>query len=283
MNTINIDFAQFVQIQHAQPVTTSEFVAKAFGKSHKNILAKIDEIITQVPDFFEKLNFKPLEKTVKSNLGSGSYTTRAYELTKDGFMLLVMGFTGKEAMAIKIAYIEAFNQMADKLKQIEGNNKVQIGYTLNEWEQEQIKAAVKNRSIRTGETTQAIYVKLHSFMRVARYEQITQAEFQTALNYLASMEYATVVKQPTDLKSLPSLLQYSMYMSQFILRYYPALHMLNKELASGLYSNAEHAYIAVLDIADKVNVKIPSNKYWEYYPFDGEYEQKQRYKALNIA
>jgi hypothetical protein len=36
-------------------------------------------------------------------------------MTKDGFMLLVMGFTGKKAMAVKIAYINAFNMMAKEL------------------------------------------------------------------------------------------------------------------------------------------------------------------------
>lgn len=115
MNEIAINFSEFIQIQNNQTVTTSEFVAKAFKKNHKNVLAKIDEILTQVPDFFGKLNFKPTENSYKNNLGF-DVTTRVYELTKDGFMLLVMGFTGKQAMQIKIAYIEAFNKMAETLK-----------------------------------------------------------------------------------------------------------------------------------------------------------------------
>jgi len=40
-----------------------------------------------------------------------------YLITRDGFMLLAMGFTGKKAMQFKLAYIEAFNQMEQELKE----------------------------------------------------------------------------------------------------------------------------------------------------------------------
>lgn len=40
-----------------------------------------------------------------------------FEMTKDGFMLLVMGYRTKKAMAIKIAYIKAFNFMAEQIQQ----------------------------------------------------------------------------------------------------------------------------------------------------------------------
>lgn len=41
---------------------------------------------------------------------------KCYELTRDGFSLLVMGFTGKKALEWKLKYIEAFNLMEDKLR-----------------------------------------------------------------------------------------------------------------------------------------------------------------------
>lgn len=115
MTAIAINFQDFIQVQNNQAVTTSEFVAKAFEKRHADVLRKIDELLTQVPDYFSKRNFAPTEKTSKQTFGER--IERAYELTKDGFMLLVMGFTGKAAMQIKIAYIQAFNAMAETLKQ----------------------------------------------------------------------------------------------------------------------------------------------------------------------
>lgn len=65
MNAVAIDFEQFVQINHSEPVTTSEFVAKAFGKKHCDVLRKIEEIFTQVPDSFGERNFALIEKNAK--------------------------------------------------------------------------------------------------------------------------------------------------------------------------------------------------------------------------
>lgn len=39
-----------------------------------------------------------------------------YLMTRDGFSLLVMGFTGKEALQWKLKYIEAFNKMEEMIK-----------------------------------------------------------------------------------------------------------------------------------------------------------------------
>lgn len=112
-NALSINFSEFVQIHNNQTVTTSEFIAKAFNKRHADVLRKIDELLTQVPDYFSKRNFAFTVKTSEQTFGARS--ERCCELTKDGFILLVMGFTGKQAMQIKIAYIEAFNAMAEKL------------------------------------------------------------------------------------------------------------------------------------------------------------------------
>lgn len=158
MNAVAIDFEQFVQINHSEPVTTSEFVAKAFGKEHKNILRKIEEIFTQVPDSFIKLNFKFNEKLVK--VGFGERRDKFYELTKDGFILLVMGFTGKNAMSIKIAYINAFNAIAEKLRQIQAQQHVSISHLISKEQADTIQRAVEERSQRTGEPYQKIYCRI---------------------------------------------------------------------------------------------------------------------------
>ena len=47
------DFEKFVFTRGDQVVTTSNFVAEAFGKLHKNVLRDIDVILTQVPDSSE--------------------------------------------------------------------------------------------------------------------------------------------------------------------------------------------------------------------------------------
>lgn len=110
-------FEKFILLSGNEPVTTSKFVAEAFGKRHDNVLMKIEAILAQVPDFFINLNFKEIQIT--TDLGFGrTRQDRAYELTKDGFMLLVMGFTGAKAMEVKVAYISAFNYLLEQHKQL---------------------------------------------------------------------------------------------------------------------------------------------------------------------
>jgi len=49
-------------------------------------------------------------------IGNGAKrSSRFYEMTKDGFIFVVMGFTGTKAAATKEAYINAFNWMAEQL------------------------------------------------------------------------------------------------------------------------------------------------------------------------
>ncbi|WP_370577935.1 Rha family transcriptional regulator [Snodgrassella alvi] len=190
MNAVAIDFEQFVQINHSEPVTTSEFVAKAFGKAHKHILAKIEEICMQVPDSFGERNFALLEKEVKSNLGNGTYKTNLYELTKDGFILLVMGFTGKNAMSIKIAYINAFNAIAEKLRRIQAQQHVSISHLISKEQADTIQRAVEERSQRTGEPYQKIYAGLHTYLNIDSYRAMPVEHYTAALKYLESIPNA---------------------------------------------------------------------------------------------
>ena len=114
MNAI-INVQDFVQIKNSQTVTTSEFIAQAFKKRHNDVLRNIDNLLADIDPAFAAQNFRETETLRDNPLTGGKTKSRAYELTKDGFMQLVMGFTAKAALAIKIAYIQAFNKMAEML------------------------------------------------------------------------------------------------------------------------------------------------------------------------
>lgn len=93
------------------PVTTSRAVAEQFGKTHAHILRDIQNTIAQLEETetgkaFNQSNFGLVEYTD----GKGE-SRPMYLLTRDGFTLLAMGFTGAKAMQFKIAYINAFNRM----------------------------------------------------------------------------------------------------------------------------------------------------------------------------
>ena len=94
-----------------QPMTTSRKVAKRFKKAHKNVLRSINRIEAAQPEF-SRLNFQPRDYVDERGKSQPEYL-----MTRDGFALLAMGFTGDEAMDWKIAYIGAFNKMAAKIAQ----------------------------------------------------------------------------------------------------------------------------------------------------------------------
>ncbi|MBY8026148.1 Rha family transcriptional regulator [Vibrio fluvialis] len=89
--------------------TNSLKVAEAFNKQHKDVIRKLKCL--DCSDNFIERNFTLNE--YQDRIGR---KLPFYEMTKDGFMFLVMGFTGKKAAQIKEAYIDAFNQMANKLR-----------------------------------------------------------------------------------------------------------------------------------------------------------------------
>ncbi|AWM80528.1 hypothetical protein DKL61_09255 [Gammaproteobacteria bacterium ESL0073] len=89
-------------------VTTSSFnVADYFGKQHKNVIQKIESL--DCSEEFMTANFSAVVRNVKA--GFHERQEKYYQMTKDGFIFLVMGFTGKKAAQFKEAYIKAFNEM----------------------------------------------------------------------------------------------------------------------------------------------------------------------------
>jgi len=104
------DFTSFVFADGENLKTTSLIVAEKFSKLHKNVLRDIDNLMEKMSNEFKQLNFE-LTDFIDKNGDS----QRMYNLTKDGLVMLIMGYTGETAMAIKETYINAFNFMRDKL------------------------------------------------------------------------------------------------------------------------------------------------------------------------
>lgn len=94
-----------------QPAVRSDIVAYHFKRSHKNVLRDIAKLRTKCPESFYRLNFEPIEIDTLLPHSGGIRKDRAFLLTRDAFSLLVMGFTGAEAVRWKIRYIEAFNTL----------------------------------------------------------------------------------------------------------------------------------------------------------------------------
>lgn len=110
----SVEVANLCEIKDGQVVTTSLRVAEIFSKEHKNVLRDIREL--DCSDEFRGLNFEPSLKIRQLPNGMGERQDPYYLITRDGFVFLVMGFTGKTAAKFKEAYIRAFNEMEAKLR-----------------------------------------------------------------------------------------------------------------------------------------------------------------------
>lgn len=99
-----------VTVSKGRATTTSQNIALVFGKPHKVVLNAIRQIIADLPDENNRHNFMPTYYRDTHGRHQPSY-----RLTRDGFTLLAMGFTGKTALQFKLAYIDAFNKMEMEL------------------------------------------------------------------------------------------------------------------------------------------------------------------------
>jgi Rha family phage regulatory protein len=98
-----------------QITATSLQVAEHFDKLHKDVLRAIKNL--EIPDDYRERNFAPTINQVPGPKGAVREELM-YRITRDGFALLAMGFTGKEAMRWKLAHIQAFNKMEAKLRSL---------------------------------------------------------------------------------------------------------------------------------------------------------------------
>lgn len=102
---------QLVFKNNDQIVTSSRNVARDFEKGHREVLRTIDNIVNNgsVQDCTSLFH----ETTYVHEQNKQEF--RQYLMNRDGFTLLVMGFTGRKAMQFKMQYINAFNQMEQEL------------------------------------------------------------------------------------------------------------------------------------------------------------------------
>lgn len=97
--------------QNGEPVASSLQIAESFEKRHDHVMRGIEDILRGLPKNGDTPMFYKTEYTHEQN----GQTYPMYLMNRDGFSLLVMGFTGKAALEWKLKYIQAFNEMEKKL------------------------------------------------------------------------------------------------------------------------------------------------------------------------
>ena len=92
-------------------LVSSREVAEKFGKRHTHVL----DVIKGFKEDLSTADFSALFILDEYKASNGKMNIE-YLMNRDGFSLLAMGFTGKKALEWKLKFIDAFNQMEEKLK-----------------------------------------------------------------------------------------------------------------------------------------------------------------------
>ncbi len=182
--------------------TTSLKVAKCFGKRHRDVLRDIRNL--DIPDDFTMRNFAHREQIQQHRTGSTRQTI--VEMTRDGFMILAMGFTGKAAMEWKIKYLQAFNAMEAALI----NQAPQIAPrapaalpappTLTNAQARTIQKLIAERWP-DQDAREAAYGRLKDRFQVTRYRDIARSDFDTAVDFITSEQPARTVTLTLPIES----------------------------------------------------------------------------------
>lgn len=102
------EFGIFVDNKDTARISSLD-VAKVFNKRHANVIRDIEKLTdakSGLSKEFNQLNFE----LVRYKDGKGE-KRKAYNMTRDGFTMLVMGYTGEKALKFKELYIKRFNDM----------------------------------------------------------------------------------------------------------------------------------------------------------------------------
>lgn len=98
-----------VFLKKDEALTDSLTVSEMFGKRHNNVMRAIDNLIVTMLKNEQRKTQKMFIPS-RRKFDDGQFH-RIYLMNRDGFSLLVMGFTGEKAFEWKLKYIEAFNMM----------------------------------------------------------------------------------------------------------------------------------------------------------------------------
>lgn len=203
----------FVYVENGQAMTDSRSIADKFGKRHADILRSIKTLECSAE--FTERNFALGEYMDKSGRRNPYY-----KVTRDGFVFLITGFTGREAARFKEDYIAAFNQMEiqlryqgqlasaqsnpllitaeaftqmkERVQEVEQQlDSVAQEVTLKTSEQKMLQAAIGRRIIELAKQPsrrpvlfRQLYQAIYTEFEVGSYRDIRKGDFERALQYV---------------------------------------------------------------------------------------------------
>lgn len=164
-------------------------VAKYFGKNHFHVVRDIEKLIEKLPTCRASI-FGASEVQIASNLKNApAKLIKAYRMTRDGFTLLVMGWTGEKALQFKLAWLDAFNRMEEQLRKQQSFAEQDSTLISNEQQYELSSRVMRKTHALFGNKNYSfVYRALKRRFRIPRYTCLLQRDFETALAFIDGLK-----------------------------------------------------------------------------------------------
>lgn len=260
MSDLSILPSNAVAINGTRPVTTSLVIADVFGKRHDNVLRDIETL--ECSDAFRLLNFEERNR----ELVTGKNTVQEYryfDITKDGFVFLVMGYRGAKAAQFKEAYISRFNELEDGLR----NPVPALPALITVAQAGELSTLIAER-FPDGKNRPYAWSRFNNHFRISRYRDLPADRFEEACVYIQIMpgakETAALPAPAIDpeLTPISDRLAHGRFLATFENN---RLHL--REIEPDAYVMADHAWPNVirhepvtpevlLDLLDAVAAKL---------------------------
>ena len=202
-------------------------------------------------------------------------------------LVVLYGMWISPAFSLKV--IRAF---LDTQEDVSGSPKLEAQTTIDE--RRGLVDAVKLLVARCGIDYSAAYRMVHQRFGVAHIDQIAAPLLPSAVAYVHSLMLHNGISgevldrlpenlrpAPLSLRNLHGALLHGMYCAQFIYRHREALRMFNRRLAANISHHATDGIAMLRDAAAQAGMELPDNRYFHFFPWDGDYAEKQEYYRLN--
>lgn len=184
----NMALMPVVSVVNNQVTALSTDVARFFGKRHDAVIRDIKNLCSILPS--DRLhNFVETVVTRENPSGGAPIKSKVYRMTRDGFTLLVMGWTGEKALQFKLAWLDAFNRMEEQLRKQQTFAEQDNTLISNEQQYELSSRVMRKTHALFGNKNYSfVYRALKRRFRIPRYTCLLQRDFETALAFVDALK-----------------------------------------------------------------------------------------------
>lgn len=184
----NMALMPVVSVVNNQVTALSTDVARFFGKRYDAVIRDIKNLCSILPS--DRLhNFVETVVTRENPSGGAPIKSKVYRMTRDGFTLLVMGWTGEKALQFKLAWLDAFNRMEEQLRKQQTFAEQDNALISNEQQYELSSRVMRKTHALFGNKNYSfVYRALKRRFRIPRYTCLLQRDFEAALAFVDGLK-----------------------------------------------------------------------------------------------